>query len=137
MHDPEAEHRQLALDLLRRHDGLERVGQLPHARFVAVAPAAGADQPVHVEISWTPDTLEHPFPGSALWRAALTRRLAEPQRDDPADRVLREQIIRSLERFPDLDSWWHWLRTGWTAPPDPDADRTRRDRRRSRSGRRW
>ena len=32
MYDPEAQHRQLALDLLRRHDGLERIGPLPRVR---------------------------------------------------------------------------------------------------------
>ncbi len=111
----------LGLELLRRHDGAERVPLLPYARFVAVSPAADEDEPAMVEIEWAPGSVEHPHPGSTLWRAALTNRLSEPAGDDPGETVIRAQIERSLARFPNLDTWWRWLRTGWTAPPKPDA----------------
>ena len=119
--DPQKEHRALALELLRRYDGAERIPHLPFAQVVLIAPAAGEDDPVHVEIVWSPGAIEHPFPGSSLWRAVLRRHVERPSNGDPRDRVLREQIQRSLQRSPDLESWWHWLRTGWTAPPRPEG----------------
>lgn len=126
--DPEEAHRRRALELLQRYDGAERVPALPYARLVAIAPQAREDDPVDVTIVWGPgpEAVERPFPGSTLWRAALERRLAQPPRQEAADRVLRAQIARSMERFPDLDTWWHWLRTAWTAPPKPEEDGTRR-----------
>jgi hypothetical protein len=120
--DAGAAHEARALELLRRHDGAERVAQLPYARLITIAPQAGRDDPVHVTIYWGGGTIEQPFPGSTLWRAVLERRLAEPASADPADpadRVLRAQIEHSLARFPDLETWWRWLRTGWLAPPTP------------------
>jgi len=107
----------LPVDLQRRYDGAERIPLLPHARLVVVSPAETMDDPVYVLVQWTPDSFERPVPGSSLWRAVLARRLAEPISADPADQVLRRQIQGSLERWPDLETWWHWLRTGWTAPP--------------------
>lgn len=123
--DPREAHRTLALDLLRRHDGAERIPRLPFAQLITIAPAAAADDPVHVTIIWGPGNVEQPFPGSSLWRAVLDRHLREPRPGPPtpAEPVLRAQIERSLERFPDLDTWWQWLRTGWTAPPTPESER--------------
>jgi hypothetical protein len=128
---PREEHHLRALELLRRYDGGERISQLPFAQLVSIAPAADEDDPVAVQIVWSPGAIEHPFPGSSLWRAVLERHLDRPPDDGPADRVLRAQIERSLERYPDLESWWHWLRTGWTAPPKPEG--ARRGKRAERS----
>lgn len=115
--DPSAEARALALELLRRYDGAERVPLLPFAQLVAIAPQAREDEPTGVEIVWASGSVEHPVPGSSLWRAALERYLAEPERGDPADSILRAQVRHSLERYPDLETWWRWVRSGWTAPP--------------------
>jgi hypothetical protein len=133
--DPQEAHRALALELLQRHDGAERVPALPYARLITIAPTAREDDPVHVAIDWGSGAIEQPFPGASLWRAVLERRLAEPPHEDPADRVLRAQIQHSVERFPDLETWWHWLRTGWTAPPEPEAER--KGRRAERRGAWW
>ncbi len=118
-------------ELVRRYDGADRIPQLSGARLVVVSAASSADDPVAALIQWTADAFERPAPGSALWRAILERRLAEPPVADPADQVLRDQILRSLERWPNLETWWHWLRTGWTAPPKftpSSADAGRRSR---------
>ncbi len=116
-------------DLIRRHDGAERVPLLPMAELIIVSPSSDPDQPPDVAIQWNPERLEQPIPGSALWRAVLERRLgAPPNPQDPADRVVRLQIERSLLRFPSLESWWSWLRSGWSAPPrvPPEPARPRR-----------
>jgi hypothetical protein len=111
------------LALLARYDGAERIPDLGSSRLVMIAPSASADDPVAVTIEWAQGTIERPLPGSALWRAVLERRL-EAQRDgDPGAAAVQHQIRRSLERFPDLETWWHWVRTGWTAPPAPETPR--------------
>jgi hypothetical protein len=107
------------LELLAQYDGAERVQDLASARLVMVAPSRSADDPVAVMIEWASGGMERPLPGSALWRAVLARRLEADAAGDPGAEVVRVQIRRSLERFPDLEGWWHWLRTGWTAPPAP------------------
>jgi hypothetical protein len=105
------------LELLARYDGTERIAALASARLIMLAPANATDDPVAVTIQWASGAMERPLPGSALWRATLWRHLAMAGPDDPTTDVVRRQIRRSLERFPDLESWWHWVRTGWTAPP--------------------
>ena len=120
------------LELLARYDGAERVKDLASAKLVMIAPSGSADDPVAVTIEWAPGAMERPLPGSALWRAVLARRLEADAAGDPGAEVVRLQIRRSLERFPDLESWWHWLRTGWTAPPTPEPPKPAR-----RQGGRW
>jgi hypothetical protein len=115
-------------DLVRQYDGHERIPQLAHAALITLAPSTDPDEPVDVLIEWSPGQVEKPLPGSALWRAVLEGRLARPVSRDPAERLIRRQVQRSLERFPDLESWWHWVRTGWTAPPKPDSEAGRRRR---------
>ena len=105
------------LALLAQYDGAERIADLATARLIMLAPANATDDPVAVTIQWASGDMERPLPGSALWRATLWRQLAMAGPVDPADDVVRRQIRRSLDRFPDLESWWHWVRTGWTAPP--------------------
>lgn len=119
--DPRDEPEALALDVLRRHDGAERIPLLGVALLITVAPNDREGDPTVVAIEWSPGRTEHPIPGSSLWRAVLTQRLAEPPSGDPTEPVLRAQIERSLARYPDLETWWHWLRTGWTAPPVVEA----------------
>ena len=114
--DRSPENRERARELIERHDGADRVALLPLAWLVTVSPSADTAHPVFVDIVWQPGQRQQPVPGSALWRAALQRRLAELKDPDPLERVLRNQIERSVERFPDLESWWRWLRTGWLAP---------------------
>jgi len=118
--------RDLALETLRRHDGAERIPLLPYARLITIAPADREGDPTVVAIHWTLGQVEHPIPGSSLWRAVLRQRLEQPPSDDPAESLLRAQIEHSLARYPDLETWWHWLRTGWTAPPVVEAPRKHR-----------
>lgn len=107
-------------ELVRLHDGAERVPLLPWAELLIVAPSADPQLPPEVAIRWSSERIEQPIPGSALWRAVLQQRLAAaPDPGDPSDRIVRDQIERSLERFPSLESWWSWIRSGWSAPPPP------------------
>ena len=118
--------------MLARYDGAERIADLASARLVMVAPSAAVDEPVAVTIQWAYGAMERPLPGSALWRAVLEHRLEAEADGDPGAAVVRWQIRRSLDRFPDLETWWHWLRTGWTAPPvtrrQPQGTPSGRDR---------
>lgn len=107
-------------DLVRQYDGAERIPLLLLARFVTLAPSTDPRQPVDVTIEWAPDRVEKPLPGSALWRAVLESRLARPMTRDPVERLIRRQIIGSLDCYPDLETWWSGLRQGWTAPPRPE-----------------
>lgn len=104
-------------ELLRRYDGAERIERLPLAQFVTLAPSTDPDEPVDVTIEWGPSVIEKPLPGSSLWRAVLTERLRYPPTGDRAESIVWAQITRSLERFPDLETWGAWLRSGWTTPP--------------------
>jgi hypothetical protein len=70
-----------------------------------------------VTICWNPDHWEQPVPGSRLWHAVLDHRLAQLDPELADQRILREEILRTAARYPDLDSWWSWVRSGWTAPP--------------------
>lgn len=109
------------LELLARYDGRQRVAALESAAWITLAPSQAADDPVAVTIQWSPGVVERPLPGSALWRAVLRRRLEVAAEGGVESAVVRSQIRRSLERFPDLESWWHWIRTGWTTPPSAPA----------------
>ena len=115
-------------DLARQYDGIERMPLLAHAEFITLAPSTDPNQPVDVTIAWGLDRVEKPLPGSALWRTVLENRLARQITPDPAERLIRHQILRSLDRYPDLVSWWAWVQNGWTAPPKPTP---RPDQRRS------
>lgn len=99
-------------------DGEDRVPRLPSARFILVSPSAAVNDPVHVAILWPSGIWEQPVAGSRLWHAVLDRRMAELDSRIPEQRILQDEIRLSAERFPDLESWWKWLRSGWTAPPD-------------------
>jgi len=124
--DHAAEQRDAA-EVRRELDGLARVPLLPLARVVISAPSADPDEPAAVIIEWRQGVVERATPGSAIWRAALQRQLAEPARNDPADAIVRGQMQRSLARFPDMESWFALVRTGWlVAPTAPPARPPRR-----------
>jgi hypothetical protein len=95
-------------EILRRLDGVERAALLPYANLVAIAPGPDAEEPVYVFIEWSPDAIERPYPGSAVWRAALERYLAHPRDDDPTFRALAPIVQACLQRFPSLDAWIRW-----------------------------
>jgi len=135
--DPQAEHRALEEALLRQHDGAERVARLPCAQFVVVSPGTRARDPVFVEIVWSAQAIEHPIPGSTLWRAVLADWLLRHPSLDPVEGTLRAAVEQSLARWPDLETWWHWLRTGWTAPPSPRENEENGRRAEPGSGWRW
>jgi hypothetical protein len=105
-----AEQRQAERDqeILRQYDGVERVALLPYASFIAVVPGTDAEEPAYVFIEWAPDVIERPYPGSAIWRAALERYLAHPRDDDPTYRALRPVVMEGLDRFPSLEAWLRW-----------------------------
>jgi len=99
-------------------DGIDRIPLLDFAESVIVGPPTRPDEPALVVIEWTGGRVERPPPGSTLWRAVIARELAPLESaDDPPSRERAEQLGASLRRWPDLDTWWTWLRTGWLAPP--------------------
>lgn len=99
-------------------EGVDRVPLLDLAEGVIVGPPRSPDEPPLVLIEWTPAHVERPQPGSVLWRAVIEREIAAPvDNPDPIAFERVEQLRRSLRRWPDLDTWWAWLRTGWLAPP--------------------
>jgi hypothetical protein len=106
-------------EVLRRLDGVERVALLPYARLVAIAPGRDVQQPVYVFIEWVPGLIERPYPGSAIWRAALEHYLAQPRDGDPTFAALAPIVRACLERFPSLEAWIRWsdyeriLPTAW------------------------
>jgi hypothetical protein len=90
----------------RQYDGEERVPLLPFAHSISWAPPVPMDddaeqEPVYVWIEWAPDVMERPLPGSALWRAALTRVAGRMPEASPV-------IEDDLRRFPDFASWLRW-----------------------------
>jgi hypothetical protein len=95
-------------DVLQRYDGVERVALLSLAEFVAIAPGTTGDEPVYVFIEWAPQMVERPYPGSAIWRAAIERYLAQPRDGDPTYQALRPVVEDCLRRFPSLDAWLRW-----------------------------
>jgi len=103
----------------RALDGADRVAWLPLAATVIVGPPREPDEPASVIIEWEPGRVERPVPGSTLWRAAVgreVRRLEEEAAGAPEE-LLADRLSRAAERWPDIDTWWAWLRTGWLAPP--------------------
>jgi hypothetical protein len=93
-----------------RHEieGEERVGQLPSAEFLALSVGSEPGDPVVVFIGWTMDVVENAYPGTAIWRAAVSRFLASPATGDPAEAVVRAAAADSLEHFPNLERWLAW-----------------------------
>lgn len=95
-----------ATEARREVEGETRVPLLPLAYALAWAPPAPStdeadEEPLYVWIEWAPDLMERPYPGSALWRAALERIAARV----PAASPLVEDALR---RFPTLESWLRW-----------------------------
>jgi hypothetical protein len=115
----------LSAEQFRQIDGADRVPFLPFAMVVTVGPGQFPEEPAHVLIEWTPNAVQQPTPGSALWRAAIERELSREKRDEFGEDLLAEQLRASLDRYPMMETWWAWVRAGWTAPPKP-ARRARR-----------
>ena len=92
---------------------------------VTVGPGRFPEEPAHVLIEWKPNTVEQPTPGSALWRAAIEQELSREKRDEPGEDFLAQQLRASLDRYPMMETWWAWVRTGWTTPPKPAPRRER------------
>jgi hypothetical protein len=98
------------------------VALLPHARVVVSAPSLDPDEPAMVVIEWEAGVTERAVPGSALWRAALERHLAQPGNSGPENRIVREQIQRALARLPSIEAWFDWPRSGWLMPPHQEDE---------------
>jgi len=92
----------------RQVEGVDRVPYLPSAGFLAVTVGSETGDPVVVFIGWHDDVVETPFPGTALWRAAVEGFLRAPLGVDPAEPLVRAAAIESLDRFPSLDRWLSW-----------------------------
>lgn len=112
------------IELRRRIDGQERVPMLPLARLVAVAPGVDVEEPAYVWIEWAPGVVERPYPGSAIWRAALQHLLLRPPVGDLTDRAARLVIAACLERFPTLDTWLYWADHERAPATRPEAHRS-------------
>lgn len=108
---------------LREIEGVERVPLLPLAHSIAVSPGTEGDEPAYVFIEWSSAKVERPFPGTAIWRAALERYLDHRASSD-AHPLVRKALQQSLDRFPTLDSWLRWA----------DGERQRRQDTRRRCG---
>jgi hypothetical protein len=105
----------------RQYEGEDRLPFLPFAYAIAWAPpsptADDADEePLYVWIEWAPSVAERPYPGSALWRAALARVAARV----PSAALAVEDALR---RFPDLDSWLRWRDHDRRPPTTPPQGR--------------
>lgn len=102
----------------RALDGAGRVAWLPLAATVIVGPPREPDQAASVIIEWGPGRVERPVPGSTLWRAVIEREVRRLEEEaGVAAQLLADRLSRAAERWPDIDAWWAWLRTGWLAPP--------------------
>jgi hypothetical protein len=119
----------IAATLVAAYDGVDRIALLPKAKLVLVAPGQDTETPVQVTIQWSPASWERPIPGSSLWRAVLTDQLSRLSDTDPADGILRTQIEQCLARFPNLEHWWAWVRSGWLTPPVPEQRPIHKDER--------
>jgi hypothetical protein len=106
---------------LREIEGAERVALLPLAHSIAVSPGTEGDEPAYVFIEWSPSNVERPFPGTAIWRAALEGYLEHGASTDEHP-LVRQALERSLSRFPTVSSWLRWA----------DGERERRQDRGSR-----
>jgi hypothetical protein len=89
-------------------EGTERIALLPVAQFIAVAPGLDEDPP-YVWIQWVPGVVERPYPGTAIWRAALERYLASPMVEGGTTRVIRPLVAAALARFRSLEAWLRWM----------------------------
>jgi hypothetical protein len=96
------------LESRQRLEGEERAALLPHAEYVAVAPASD-DEPPDVFIRWSGDAIEHPYPGTAIWRGALEWYLQHPPANSVVERIAHPQISDALVRFPSLEAWLWWM----------------------------
>jgi hypothetical protein len=108
-----------------RLDGVERAPFVPLARLVAVSHGTTVEEPPYVWVEWSPGILERPYPGSAVWRAALQHYLLRPTGNDPAAHLLRPIIAACLERFPTLESWMRWTNQQRVVPEAGTTPRRR------------
>lgn len=92
----------------RALEGEERIPLLSAAEVIAVSAGAG-DEPPYVFICWTADIAERPYPGTALWRAAMGRYLASPVRNVAAEDIIRPLVESALARFDSLETWLRWM----------------------------
>lgn len=104
----------------RALEGEERISLLPAAEVIAVSAGSG-DEPPYVFICWTAEIAERPYPGTALWRAAVERYLASPARNAAADAIIRPLVESALARFDSLEAWLRWM--DHERPRDADASR--------------
>lgn len=85
-------------------EGIERIALLPLARHVALVPGATAHEPPYVFIEWAPGAIERPYPGTAIWRAVLSRYLAEQGTSHP---FVPPSEPWSPSRSKDSPRWMH------------------------------
>lgn len=105
----------------RQLEGSERIALLPSAEFLGVTVGTDPEEPVIVFIGWRVNLVERPYPGTAIWRAALDSFLRAPQSKDPAQPLVREAAQSSLHRFPSLERWLWWSDHERPAPEGPRA----------------
>lgn len=89
-------------------EGVERIPFLASAEFLGLTVGADPEEPVTVFIGWTADLVERPFPGTAIWRAALKSFLRAAPTGDPTQPLMRDSAQISLDRFPSLERWLRW-----------------------------
>lgn len=92
----------------RQLDGVERIPFLASAEFLGLTVGAEAEEPVTVFIGWAANLVERPYPGTAIWRAAIESFLRSAPTGDPTQPFLRRAALLSLDRFPSLDRWLRW-----------------------------
>jgi len=92
----------------RAIEGEDRIPLLSAAEVIAVSAGAG-DEPPYVFICWSAEIAERPYPGTAIWRAAIERYLASPVRNAAAEEIIRPLVASSLARFDSLEAWLHWM----------------------------
>lgn len=108
------------VEVRRELEGVERIPFLPSAEFLGVTAGAEPQDPVTVFICWRDDLVERPYPGTAIWRAALESFLRAPPTDDNAQPFVRDAAQCSLDRFPTLERWLKWFDH---ERPEPDRVR--------------
>jgi hypothetical protein len=92
----------------RRIEGVERIPLLESAEFVALTVGTEPEEPVTVFIGWYSELTERPYPGTAIWRAAVERFLRAAPTGNSGERQVRIAAEASLDRFPSLDRWLTW-----------------------------
>jgi len=116
--DPRGGRVDLTPEEMRALDGAHRVPFLSLAATLIVAPPREPDDPASVIIEWGPGRVERPVPGSTLWHASIEREIERLVADGESMSLrLAAQLSRAGKRWPDIEAWWSWLRTGWLAPP--------------------